>query len=116
MHFCTSFGIFSYICSIIEIWKEQQSSNGNGKRRVRHGKASAFTMSHRRCRRESHCWGLLSFQYAGVGNVSLLHAARYATVHVRHELVDDACQGQTQPLRNYMNDMAEQIVADMMNL
>ncbi len=41
--------------------------------------------------------------YAGVGNVSLLHAARYATVHVRHELLDDAIRGNIQPLRNYMN-------------
>ena len=41
--------------------------------------------------------------YAGVGNVSLLHAARYATVHVHHELLDDAIRGNTQPLRNYMN-------------
>lgn len=41
--------------------------------------------------------------YAGVGNVSLLHAVRYATVHVRHQLVDEAMQGNTQPLRNYMN-------------
>ena len=41
--------------------------------------------------------------YSGVGNVSLLLAQRFATVHVRHELVDAAAQGNTQPLRNYMN-------------
>lgn len=41
--------------------------------------------------------------YACVGNVALLHAAHYATVHVRHELVDDANRGNIQPLRNYMN-------------
>ena len=41
--------------------------------------------------------------YAGVGNVALLHAARYATVHVRHQLLDETKQGNIQPLRNYMN-------------
>ena len=41
--------------------------------------------------------------YAGVGNVALLQAMRYATVHVRHKLVDDAQRGNNQPLRNYMN-------------
>ncbi len=41
--------------------------------------------------------------YSGVGNVALLQAEHYATVHVRHELVDAAAQGNTQPLRNYMN-------------
>jgi hypothetical protein len=41
--------------------------------------------------------------YAGVGNVALLHAARYATVHVRHTLVEAAAQGDTQRLRDYMN-------------
>ena len=41
--------------------------------------------------------------YAGVGNIAILQAAHYATVHVRHELVDAAVQGDTQPLRDYMN-------------
>lgn len=41
--------------------------------------------------------------YAGVGNVFLLQAASYATVHVRHELLDEAARGNNQPLRNYMN-------------
>ena len=41
--------------------------------------------------------------YAGVGNIAILQAAHYATVHVRHELVDAAAQGDTQPLRDYMN-------------
>ncbi len=41
--------------------------------------------------------------YSGVGNVSLLHAERYAPVHVRHELVDAAAQGNVEPLREYMN-------------
>ena len=41
--------------------------------------------------------------YSGVGNVAILQAERFATVHVRHELVDAAAQGDIQPLRNYMN-------------
>ena len=41
--------------------------------------------------------------YSGVGNIAILQAERYATVHVRHELLDTAVQGNTQPLRNYMN-------------
>ena len=41
--------------------------------------------------------------YAGVGNVALLQAVRYAPVHVRHELLDEAARGNNQPLRNYMN-------------
>ena len=48
-------------------------------------------------------WGETTYVPTTLGNAALLHAARYATVHVRHELVDDACQGKTQPLRNYMN-------------
>ena len=42
-------------------------------------------------------------KYAGVGNLLLLQAAHFATVHVRHQWVDEAAQGNTQPLRNYMN-------------
>lgn len=41
--------------------------------------------------------------YAGVGNIALLQAARFATVHVSHTLVDEAAQGRPQSLRNYMN-------------
>lgn len=41
--------------------------------------------------------------YAGVGNILLLQAARFATVHVSHTLVDEAAQGRPQALRNYMN-------------
>lgn len=42
-------------------------------------------------------------KYAGVGNLLLLQAKYFATVHVRHQWVDEAAQGNTQPLRNYMN-------------
>ncbi|MCR4957568.1 MAG: hypothetical protein K6B13_03030 [Prevotella sp.] len=41
--------------------------------------------------------------YAAVGNAALLMAQRYATVHVRQAMVTAAEQGDTQPLRNYMN-------------
>ena len=41
--------------------------------------------------------------YEGVGNVALLHAERYATVHVRRLMVDAAAHGDSQPLRDYMN-------------
>jgi hypothetical protein len=41
--------------------------------------------------------------YACVGNIGLLQAEHYDTVHVRHELVDAAAQGNQQSLRNYMN-------------
>jgi hypothetical protein len=41
--------------------------------------------------------------YSAVGNIALLQAASYATVHVRRTLVDAAAQGITQPLRDYMN-------------
>ena len=41
--------------------------------------------------------------YSGVGNMSLLMANSYATVHVHHELVDEAAQGRPQRLRDYMN-------------
>jgi hypothetical protein len=41
--------------------------------------------------------------YAAVGNMVLLQAARYATVHVRRAMVDAAAQGDSQPLRDYMN-------------
>ena len=41
--------------------------------------------------------------YAGVGNVALLQADRYATVHVRRTMVEAAEHGDTKPLRDYMN-------------
>lgn len=41
--------------------------------------------------------------YAGVGNVALLQAERYATVHVRRTMVETAERGNAQPLRDYMN-------------
>ena len=41
--------------------------------------------------------------YDGVGNAALLMAGAYAPVHVRHELVDKARQGNDQELRNYKN-------------
>ena len=42
-------------------------------------------------------------KYAGVGNVALLQAKRYATVHVRSTMVDEAIHGDDQRLRDYMN-------------
>ena len=42
-------------------------------------------------------------RYAGVGNMAILQGKRYATVHVHHEWVDAAAQGQPQALRDYMN-------------
>ena len=44
-----------------------------------------------------------SSSYDGVGNVALLMNERYATVHVRHLLVEQATHGSTEPLRNYKN-------------
>ena len=41
--------------------------------------------------------------YAGVGNMAILQGKHYATVHVHHEWVDAAAQGQPQALRDYMN-------------
>ena len=41
--------------------------------------------------------------YAGVGNMAILQGKHYATVHVHHEWVDAAVQGQPQALRDYMN-------------
>ena len=44
-----------------------------------------------------------SRSYDGVGNVALLMEERYATVHVRHIMVEQAAYGDTAPLRNYKN-------------
>ena len=41
--------------------------------------------------------------YDGVGNVALLHAARFMPVHVRRTMVEAAKYGNSQPLRDYMN-------------
>ncbi len=42
-------------------------------------------------------------RYDGVGNATLLMAEHFKPVHVRHELLDEAANGDSQPLRNYMN-------------
>ena len=42
-------------------------------------------------------------RYAGVGNTTLLMGEHFMPVHVRHELIDEAARGDSQPLRNYMN-------------
>ncbi|MBO4564341.1 MAG: hypothetical protein J5720_02790 [Bacteroidaceae bacterium] len=42
-------------------------------------------------------------KYDGVGNTTLLMAEHFMPVHVRHELLDEAAHGDSQPLRNYMN-------------
>ena len=41
--------------------------------------------------------------YSGVGNTKLLMRARFAPVHVSHDLVDKAKAGNPQPLREYMD-------------
>ena len=41
--------------------------------------------------------------YRGVGNVALLQAARYAPVHVRRTMIDEAMHGDNTRLRDYMN-------------
>ena len=41
--------------------------------------------------------------YSGVGNVALLQAGHFATVHVRRTMVDAAEHGENKPLRDYMN-------------
>ena len=43
-------------------------------------------------------------KYDGVGNVALLLAERFATVHVRSTMVRTAEDGDDTPLRNYMNN------------
>lgn len=42
--------------------------------------------------------------YRGVGNVALLQAERYAPVHVRRTMIDEAMHGDNTRLRNYMNN------------
>ena len=41
--------------------------------------------------------------YDGVGNVALLQKDHYATVHVRHLMVEQAAHGNDRPLRDYKN-------------
>ena len=42
-------------------------------------------------------------RYSGVGNVALLQAERFAPVHVRRTMIDEAMHGDNTRLRNYMN-------------
>ena len=42
-------------------------------------------------------------KYSGVGNVALLHAERFAPVHVRRTMVEEAEHGDNKRLRDYMN-------------
>ena len=42
-------------------------------------------------------------KYSGVGNVALLQAARFAPVHVRRTMVEEAAHGDDKLLRDYMN-------------
>lgn len=42
-------------------------------------------------------------RYSGVGNVALLQAERYAPVHVRRTMIDEAMHGDNTRQRNYMN-------------
>ena len=41
-------------------------------------------------------------RYSGVGNVALLQAERFAPVHVRRTMIDEAMHGDNTRLRNYM--------------
>ena len=42
-------------------------------------------------------------KYSGVGNIALLQAERFAPVHVRRTMVDEAVHGDDKRLRDYMN-------------
>ena len=42
-------------------------------------------------------------KYSGVGNIALLQAERFAPVHVRRTMVDEAMHGDNKRLRDYMN-------------
>ena len=42
-------------------------------------------------------------KYRGIGNVSLLQASRFAPVHVRWTMIDEAMHGDNKRLRDYMN-------------
>ena len=41
--------------------------------------------------------------YRGIGNAALLQAAKYAPVHVRRTMIDEAMHGDNKRLRDYMN-------------
>ena len=41
--------------------------------------------------------------YRGIGNAALLQAARFAPVHVRRTMIDEAMHGDNKRLRDYMN-------------
>lgn len=41
--------------------------------------------------------------YRGIGNIALLQAARFAPVHVRQTMIDEAAHGDNKRLRDYMN-------------
>ena len=41
--------------------------------------------------------------YRGIGNAALLQAARFAPVHVRRAMIDEAMHGDNKRLRDYMN-------------
>lgn len=41
--------------------------------------------------------------YRGIGNIALLQAARFAPVHVRRTMIDEAAHGDNKRLRDYMN-------------
>lgn len=42
-------------------------------------------------------------KYRGIGNAALLQAARFAPVHVRRTMIDEAMHGDNKRLRDYMN-------------
>lgn len=42
-------------------------------------------------------------KYRGIGNVGILQAARFAPVHVRWTMIDEAMHGDNKRLRDYMN-------------
>lgn len=42
-------------------------------------------------------------KYSGVGNIALLQAERFAPVHVRRTMVEEAAHGDNKRLRDYMN-------------
>ena len=41
--------------------------------------------------------------YCGIGNAALLQAAKYAPVHVRRTIIEEAMHGDDKRLRDYMN-------------
>ena len=53
--------------------------------------------------RVQHNIGIAGREYSGVGNIALLQAEQYRTIHVRRAMVEAAEHGEAQPLRDYMN-------------